>query len=257
MDGRKMLDKFSWFCFLTGVALALSGCGGGGSDSGGSQGVPVGRGGSMARFAVVEDLLYTISGADLQIFRLDQPGMPSKWAKTRVAFDIETLFGFGDHLLIGSQGGMYIYDTSDPEHPEFVSKLLHATSCDPVVAQGNYAYVTLRSGNRCQAGNNQLDVIDISDPAVPVLVKTYPMQGPKGLGVDGDKLFVCDDDAGLKVFDVADPLRLQTLQHLSGINCYDVIPNQGNLIVMGEDGLFQYDYRQDPMTRTSKIPFWW
>ena len=36
------------------------------------------------------------------------------------------------------------------------------TSCDPVVVQGDYAFVTLRGGTECQGFSNQLDIIDIS-----------------------------------------------------------------------------------------------
>lgn len=246
MNGRRILHG------VLGLALlALAGCA---SDSGGVDGAPVGRGGSTARFALVGDVLYTIAGSDLQLFRLDAPGQPAVWFRNRVNFDIETLYGFGNYLLIGSQSGVFIYDDSNPEFPSYVSTFTHATSCDPVVAQGNFAYVTLRGGTRCSNGLNQLDVVDLSVPETPQLVRSYPMQQPKGLGVDGDRLFVCDGAVGLIVFDVSIPDQPSVLQQLAEERCNDVIPNGGNLVVTSADGVAQYDYRQIPLQFISAIP---
>ena len=58
---------------------------------------------------------------------------------------------------------MYIFNVASPENPQFVSVYSHVVSCDPVVAEGNYAYVTLRSGTNCNRGLNVLDVVDIKD----------------------------------------------------------------------------------------------
>lgn len=255
MKWRQIQTGVKFVALLLGLVGTVTGCGSEGGSEVGSANAPVGRGGSMARFAIVNDVLYTISGPKLQLYRIDTPGDPKVWAATQVGFDIETLFGFGQYLLIGSQTGIHIYDSSNPEFPQFVSKLVHATSCDPVVAYGDYAYVTLRGDSMCNTGSNQLDIINISDPPSPLLLKSYPMQGPKGLGVDGNKLFVCDGMAGLKVFDVSDPLQLSLLQQISEVNCYDVIPDRGNLIVAGPGSIEQYDYRQIPLSKSSEFSF--
>jgi hypothetical protein len=68
------------------------------------------------------------------------------------------------------------------------------------------------------------------------------MTNPKGVGIDGSTLFVCDGEAGLKVYDFSDPVNLQLLMHYPGIDTYDVIPLNGLLIVVGPDNLYQFDY---------------
>jgi hypothetical protein len=67
---------------------------------------------------------------------------------------------------------------------------------------------------------------------------------PHGLGIDDKILFVCDGDAGLKVFDATDPMEihLHQLAHFPDIKSYDVIPMEGVLMMIGADGLYQYDY---------------
>lgn len=70
------------------------------------------------------------------------------------------------------------------------------------------------------------------------------MTNPHGLGKEGDLLFVCDGSAGLKIFDASDPETITShlIKEYPGINAYDVIPLSGLLVLIGEDGLYQYDY---------------
>jgi len=234
--------------------LLLSACGGDSADGTASSGNDTGTAGSMSRFAIVGDYLYTIVGSGLQIFDISTPSQPVPWATVWVGFNIETLFDYQSYLYIGASDGVYIYENSHPAFPEFVSRFSHFRGCDPVVVQGNYAYVTLRGGGACWGIANQLDIIDISVPSQPTLVKTYPMQGPQGLGVDGNLLFVCDGAAGLKVFDAVDPMQLQPLQTVSDLDCYDVIPLQENLVVSDEFGILQYNYAALPLQQQSEIP---
>jgi hypothetical protein len=81
------------------------------------------------------------------------------------------------------------------------------------------------------------------------------MQGPLGLGVDNKTLFICDGSAGLKVFDVKNPLSISLLNWASEINTYDIIPLGNIAIMIGSDGLFQYDYSNPSSLKLlSKIP---
>jgi hypothetical protein len=60
---------------------------------------------------------------------------------------------------------MYIYRSETNGNIVYASTYSHIASCDPVVAQGDYAYVTLSTnGTRCWCGVNQMDVIKISNP---------------------------------------------------------------------------------------------
>lgn len=201
-----------------------------------------GTGGSMARFTIVEPFLYALHESYIQLVRIDDPVNPSLWSTVDVGWGIETIFPYGNQLFIGSTTGMFIYDNTDPENPTRLSQFAHVTSCDPVVAQGDYAYVTLRAGSFCGGGVNRLDILDITDLTDPVMVETYSMQGPFGLGIDGSTLFVCDGVAGLKVYDVTDPKNIDLLAFETSNETYDVILIPPLAIVVGPDGLDQYDY---------------
>jgi len=207
-----------------------------------------GTGGSMARFMLNDDYLYVIAvPTRLKTVDITTPVNMAVVDSIDVSRSMETLFRLEDKLFVGTTTGLLIYGLENPEKPAYISAYNHITACDPVVVDGQYAYVTLRSGNLCNNGQNLLEVIDISSITNPYLVKSYPMFNPHGLGTDGDLLFVCDGTAGLKIYNKADPLSIITHQiaHYPDFDTFDVIPMNGILMLVGEDGLYQYDY-SDP-----------
>lgn len=219
-----------------------------------------GLGGSMARFSLVGDHLYLIDMQDMHAYNVSNSGQPVFASTQNVGFNIETLWYHNSHLFIGAQNGMYIYALNNaPAQPQYVSFYGHINSCDPVVVQGNIAYVTLRSGTQCQGFTNQLEVIDIQDVTNPTLLHTYPMHNPHGLGVDDSTLFICDNDQGLKAYNINDIATIDQHQvaHLSTIAAIDVIPvfYDDLLIVTGPDGIYQFDYA-DPsnLQQLSHLP---
>ena len=214
------------------------------ASSGGSFSSDAGVGGSMARFTISGDYMYTLDASTLQTFDITTIDAPASVSSISVGWGMETLFPYGDHLFMGAQAGMHIYSIETPDQPSAVSVYEHINSCDPVVVQDNYAYVTLRSGNECNGFTNQLEVIDISDLENPRLVNTVAMSNPHGLGIDGSCLFVCEGDFGLKLFDATDVSTIadNMLHHFDNIHALDVIPFNNVLMMIGNDGLKQYSY---------------
>ena len=221
---------------------AFEGAGDMAAPTGVNRSGATGFGGSMARFTIIEPYLYALHDSYIQLVRIEDPVNPSLWSTVDVGWGIETIFPYGDYLFIGSTTGMFIYDNTNPENPRQLSAFAHVTSCDPVVAQGDYAYVTLRAGSFCGGGVNRLDILDIADLTNPQMVESYAMQGPFGLGIDGSTLFVCDGVAGLKVYDATDPMNIDLIAFETNNETYDVILIPPVAIVVGPDGLDQYDY---------------
>ncbi len=203
---------------------------------------PTGISGSMARFTLLNNYLYTVTDNALNVFNISEPQNPVFTTKVSIGFGIETIYPFKTNLFIGSTTGMFVYNASNPAQPTLLGNFSHARRCDPVIADDNYAYVTLRGGGACGGAANELNVIDIKNIQSTRLVKTYPLTNPYGLSKDGNTLFICDGTAGLKVFDAADVNSLKLLQTVNGINAYDVITINGLAIVVAKDGLYQYDY---------------
>ncbi|MDR6564146.1 MULTISPECIES: hypothetical protein [unclassified Arcicella] len=217
------------------------------SSSTGSVAKGAGVGGSTARFTIANNHLYAVTQDEMKLFSLANPEKPTKDASIKLGFGIETIFPYKNKLFLGTTTGMQIWNNENPSNPTFLSRLDHVRACDPVVVEDDIAYVTLRSVNnfsRCGAAiANQLDVINVSNPATPVLLKSYNMDSPYGLGIDNKKLFICEGKGGLKTFNATNSMDIKLIQHFTDMNTYDVIPLNGTLMLIGKDGLYQYDYK--------------
>jgi hypothetical protein len=216
-----------------------------GGGVGGSSGSSFGVGGSMARFGLYKEYLYAVDNNKCYMFDVSNPVSPINAGSQSVGWDVETMFIYDHHMFLGTMSGMVILSLEVPLAPQYVSTFNHVTSCDPVVVSDGYAYVTLRGGQVCRSTTNRLDVIKLaSDYKSNQMVATYVMNSPYGLGIDGDILFVCDGDAGLKVYNVEDKQSINShqLAVFPNIKTYDVIPVNGLLFMIGADGFHLYDY---------------
>jgi hypothetical protein len=203
----------------------------------------VGIAGSMARFTIVDKYMYAVGLYSLKVLDIATPSSPLYKKDVSIGDGIETIFPFKDKLFIGSNRAMYIYDISTAETPKFTGFFQHVRSCDPVVTDGRTAYVTLRAGNACgDITQSRLEVIDVSVLNTPKLIGSYPLQNPFGLAKDGDLLWVCDGTAGLKLYDASNPLGISLMKTITNIEPFDVIPQDGKLIVSAKEGIMQYDY---------------
>ncbi len=217
---------------------------------------PGGRGGSMARFALTNNFLYGVSHTTLHSIDISNPLQPVETNNKNIGWGIETIYPFQDKLFIGSTTGMFIFGTSNPSDPNLLGQFSHARSCDPVVTDGQFAYVTLRSGNACQGFINQMDVVDVTNLSNPSLVKTYEFTNPHGLDKDGNNIFICDGAAGLRILDATDVHNITPIKNITGLDTYDIIALNGIAIVVAKDGLYQFDYSNiNDVKQISKINF--
>lgn len=207
--------------------------------------VSSGIAGSMAQFAIVDNYLYTVDYKSLKVFHIVNADNPELLETIDLGVGIETIFPQNNNLFIGTQTGVRIYDITNPRNPQEVSEFVHVTSCDPVVANDDYAVATLRGGTPCNGNLNQLDLIDISDIENPTLISNAGLINPYGLGfsaIDENIVYVCDGYAGLKAFDISDTEDLEMVMHLESIEAIDIIPAENNLlVVLSRQGIYQFD----------------
>jgi hypothetical protein len=224
-----------------------------GTTSPGNGGV--GKTGSMARFSIYQEYLYTVMNNFLGIFDIKNNSPQKIGDDFYIGWNVETIFSYKDNLFMGTPTGMLIYSVSNPTKPEYCSSLQHIYGCDPVVVENDIAYVTVHSGNNCGQNNNQLIVIDVKNVKSPKALVTYEMTNPKGLGIDNNTLFVCDD--GLKIYDASNPhgIMVNQLAHFKDIDGYDLIPFNNVLMMIASDGIYQYDYSNiKDIKQISRIP---
>ncbi len=224
--------------------------------TGQNGGSTTGINGSMSRFTLYDNKLYAVLNDYMTIFDLTTE-QPTKAADNiYIGWNVETIFSYKDNMFMGTPTGMVIYSVKDPLQPVYKSRMTHAFGCDPVVVDNDLAYITVHSGNNCGQNVNQLIIVDVKDVEKPTELATYAMTGPKGLGINDGKLFICDD--GLKIYKITAPetLMANKLAHFTGLEGFDVIPFNSVLMMIAEDGLYQYDYSDlSNIHLLSKIPF--
>ena len=219
-----------------------------------AEGMQTSTAGSMTRFLPVDRYLYTINFNELVLFSIGENYAPNRFARLDTGTQAETLFQLNDLLFVGSTTGMLMYDVSTPGNPDYLNSINHFRSCDPVVADAEYAYVTLRGGTNCFTESNELQIIDIRNPDELRVVARQAMYNPHGLAIHEDHLIICDGSAGLKVVDVSqrNAPRVVTIEPIPF--AYDIILNYPTAVVVGESRLYQYDLSALPViTKTAEI----
>lgn len=211
-----------------------------------SSELTTGTGGSFARFAITGNHLYAVTFSDMIIFDISDLASPQEVNRLSIGWDVETIWPKDDRMYIGTRSGMIVYSIANPTQPEWLTQVSHVQGCDPVVVGEEYAFSTVRDGRDCRSttATNSLFVIDITPIEESFIAVEFPTHNPHGLGLRNDVLFLCDGSEGLKIYDASDPLTLieKQLAHFPNINAIDVIPLDNILIMVAEEGLYQYDY---------------
>lgn len=212
------------------------------NSAAGNSGVSTGVNGSMSRFGFYQNYLYVVLNNQMSIFDLSGDKPVKAVDNIGIGGNVETIFSYKDYMFMGTPTGMMIYSVADPLNPEYQSMMWHVYGCDPVVVEDDIAYVTVHAGNNCGQNFNELIILDVKDVKNPQPIVSYTMTKPKGLGIDNGTLFLCDD--GLKIYNASDPQTLMAnrLAHYSGMEGYDVIPHDNVLMMIADDGIYQYDY---------------
>jgi hypothetical protein len=236
------------FLFLLLLVVILS-CGKTSADvaSVNVSGGATGTGGSLARFTVVGNYLYTVDKQTLRVYDIGNAGNPVFKRAVPVGFQIETIYPFKDKLFIGSTTMVHIFSISDPSNPQKLSEAISPTvlrRCDPVVAKDTVAYATLRTNGPCGGSQSILAVYDIKDITKPVQRSFVAVTEPYGLGYSDTALYVCDRWDGLVVFNIAkayNPVRVKNIRPSAAAYFIDVVPYGDLLVCWLTDGMVLYD----------------
>ena len=231
-------------------AILLVSCSKEGAVSSSSSGNSTG--GSLARFTLVGNYLYTINSQTLKTFNVSNPASPVLENTVSVGPDIETIFPFKDKLFIGSNQTMYVYSLSNPAKPVAVSGTNYVVpfrARDPVVANDTLAYSSLRNSD---GFGGTLNVLDIRNAQSPSVIARLPLSAsPYGLGLADTALYLCTHSAGLAVYSLktnaSNPVLRKSIN--DGETYYDVIPS-GNLLytwIEGGNSIFTIIDRMNPV----------
>jgi hypothetical protein len=199
-----------------------------------------GQNGSLTRFIVVNNHLYTISNNALKVYNITNAAAPAFKNTQQVGFAIQTIFPYQDKLFIGSNNAMYIYSIANPEAPAKLSETPYfVRGQDPIVAVDSVAYSTVRNDF---GSGGVLNCFNIKNINQPVNVNRLVMVNPYGLGIKDSALYVCEADNGIKVFNVAkayNPVLKKEIKFNE--TAYDVIVRGNILICYIKGGMVLFD----------------
>lgn len=208
-----------------------------------SPGNTTGTGGSMARFTILGDYLYTVDNENLKVFNISNPSSPEFIKAVQIGFEIETIFPFKDKLFIGSKSAVYFFSVADPANPVKVSEAIEPTiirRCDPVVAKDSVAFATLNVSGPCGGSQSLLVVYNIKDLAHPVKMTVRNLSAPNGLGYKDSVLYVCDNNK-LTIFNIKEAWNPIVKSNLNDGIYKDVIPYGDLLICWTKRGMLIYN----------------
>ncbi|HVG40105.1 MAG TPA: hypothetical protein VM888_00740 [Chitinophagaceae bacterium] len=223
-----------------------------------SYGGVTGQGGSMARFTIVGNYLYTVDKQDLKVFNITDASSPVYTRTVPVGFEIETIYPFQNYLFIGSTSVVHIFNIDDPANPQKTSEAISPTvirRCDPVVAKDTVAYATLRTNSACGGTQSILAIYDIKNIKAPIQRTSVPVSEPYGLGYKDNVLYVCDRYNGLMLFDITNAFNPVTIKNYKDGEYLDVIPYNNMLICWTTKGMILYDIsnNRNPVLLTTII----
>jgi hypothetical protein len=135
------------------------------------------------------------------------------------------------YLTAGGEGFLYILDISNPNSPRLagVYDPVEPLSMDRIFISGNYAYIA--------SYTRGLLILDISNPAAPVLKKEYslPKTHVDSVYVSGHHAFLACEKEGLKIIDVSDPVSPKPVAQYNASPVFDVVVNGNYAYLQGAD----------------------
>lgn len=165
--------------------------------------------------------------------------------------DARRIFVFGDYAYIATEDrGLYIYNVSNPNNPNYITKIDDGGRAYNVKVYGNHAYLANY--------DDGLRIYDVSHPPIPVNISHIDNGGKAyDLIISGRYLYLANYDDGLRVYDILDPYNPINVGHIGKSSPHDdnliSICKYNNYIYAGTFGGDIYIYDISDPTNISYV----
>lgn len=208
--------------------------------------------GTMSKMEIANHYLNLITGSSLLTYDISGNTIV-KTQQQQVGTDLETIYHENNKLYIGSKSSMIIMNNSNPSAPTKISEYTHEVSCDPVLPNGNIAYLTLRSvdSEGCNGTVNLLKVLNVTNPSSPTEITNVNLRSPYGMTISNGRLFVGEGQNGLTVLDITNPTSPVEIHHSTAFKTFDVIkhPTDNDIIlIISRNDIKQLQYNSSTGT---------
>lgn len=147
---------------------------------------------------------YIAAYKDLQVMDISDPSNPDKIGTCTINSEPQDVFVLGDYAYVATlYYGLRVVDISNPGNCTIVGSCETEGNSHGVYVSYPYAYI---------ADNDYLQIVDISDPTVPIIVGSYWTVASDGGSGDAYNVYISDNfayvanrDGGLEIVDISDP----------------------------------------------------
>lgn len=157
--------------------------------------------GSIAAVDVAGDRLVYLSGASGMVV-MNMTNAAAPFTMGTAAGVVTGKLAVDDWRALTSHGGLKLWDLEDPfgTIPE-VGSLTIPTGSTTVTS------LDLRGDRACVGTVGHIHVYDITDPAVPSVIASFPaVDAVRNVVIVGDRVVATDDGLGLRVYDIGGPV---------------------------------------------------
>ncbi len=202
-----------------------------------------GGAGSLSQMMIHGSMLYVLTGHEamnrgwLTTFDVSKPRSPRLRHVIALDNGPEALQRHDNLLLIAGRTTVVTASLGVPASPRLVGELRQTcpVNRDPIVMQGHIGYRTIISENRGPRCPSRLEVLDLSQPHQPVLRTTIPMAKPRGLAGLSRLLYVADENNGVVLFDLVDPVNPRRIGEWRMYGVKDLVLSDFDLYAMSGD----------------------
>jgi hypothetical protein len=153
---------------------------------------------------IVDDYAFLTSYHQMMIVDINDPSSPSIVGEFDPLAFVNGIRVLGDHAFVTDETpSLHILDISDVENPSRLGYVFNPFEIETVEVEDDLAYLV---------DNNELFIIDVSDPFSPVELGSFslfrqvnPMARILDMVVRNGYAYISNDDAGINVFDVSIP----------------------------------------------------
>ncbi len=205
--------------------------------------------GPIRALTMVGDYLYAAwntpsDTGGLTVYALNDPAHPTAVAEIDdyIASDFKRPSGLaasGNYVYVGdADNGLVVLDATDALNPTFVGTVDGVFEFDAMATFGN----TLLATGTSFIGGRNVDVIDLSDPAAPVLAGQTSLDGStvlRAVLTDGYALGVGIE---LQVYDLSDPTNIQEVFSTAIDEATQAIRDGNTLYLVGASGIQVWDF---------------
>jgi hypothetical protein len=144
-------------------------------------------------------------------------------------------------VFLGSGGGVYIYNVSNPSNPVKVSEKIHSRGLITGIfysLSDQRLYIAARRGTGSHPGGS-LEIWNVSNLSNPSRLGNYWTRGAcVGVYVSGSYAYVADGNSGLRIIDVSNPSNPFEVAFIDTLgDAYDVFVSGNYAYVANWDGV--------------------